>query len=385
MRVSRLYAFNAVSPQFMSESHKFMLRALELARTALGRTSPNPAVGAVIVRQGQVVGEGYHPEAGAPHAEIFALQQAAEKAVGSDIYVTLEPCSHQGRTGPCADALVSAGIKRVFIGTIDPNPRVAGQGIKRLQDAGVEVQVGICEKECRELIRAFSWHITHRTPYTLYKSAMTLDGQIATWTGDSRWVSGDESRQRVHSLRDQVDAIMVGVETILADDPQLTTRLPEGGQDPLRIIVDSHLRTPLASHIVQQQSSAATLIATTCLAPTENLAKLQHAGCEILILPEAEGKVSLSALWLELGRREVQFLLLEGGRTLAASALKAGLINRLQVYVAPKLLGGAGLSGLFGGKGCALMRDALPLMNLEVEKVGDDLLLSAEVKRCLPD
>ena len=369
----------------MSESLRYMRRALVLAHTALGRTAPNPAVGAVIVRAGQIVGEGFHPKAGEPHAEIFALQQAAEQAAGADIYVTLEPCSHRGRTGPCADALVAAGIKRAFVGVVDPNPLVAGQGLKRLQDAGIEVQLGLCDAECRELLAPFAWHIINQTPYTLYKAAMTFDGQLATHTGDSRWVSGEESRLRVHGLRNQVDAIMVGVETVLADDPQLTTRLPQGGRDPLRVVVDSRLRIPLTSRIIQLKSEADTLIATTRQAPAESIAKLQDAGCEILLLPETDGRVFLPDLWRELGRRNIQSLLLEGGRTLAAAALKAGLINRLQVYIAPKLVGGATFSGLFAGEGCTLMQDALPLENLKVEKVGEDLLLTAEVKRCLPD
>ncbi len=357
-----------------------MLRALDLARTALGHTSPNPAVGAVIVRNGQIVGEGFHPAAGEPHAEVFALLQAADKATGADIYVTLEPCSHQGRTGPCADALIAAGISRVFVGIVDPNPLVAGQGIKRLREAGVKVEVGLCQDDCQELIAPFAWYVEHGTPYTVYKSAMTFDGQLATSTGDSRWVSGPESRKRVHLLRNQVDAIMVGVETILADDPQLTTRLPQAGRDPLRVIVDSCLRTPLESCIVQQKSDAVTLIATTSAAPSDHLSRLENVGCEILVLPEIESRVSLPALWKELGRRNIQYLLLEGGRSLAAAALNSGLINRLQVYVAPKLLGGVGLSGLFAGEGCSMMKDALSLGNLQVEKVGDDLLLSAEVK-----
>lgn len=369
----------------MEKSETYMLRALELARSALGRTAPNPAVGAVIVRDGQIVGEGFHPRAGEPHAEIFALRQAATQAVDADIYVTLEPCCHQGRTGPCVDALIAAAVKRVFVGTIDPNPLVAGQGVKHLREAGIEVQIGLCAPACRELIAPFAWHLEHKTPYTLYKSAMTMDGQLATRTGDSRWVSGEESRRRVHVLRDQCDAIMVGVETVLTDDPQLTTRLPQGGRDPLRVVVDSHLRIPLSSRVVQQESAASTLVATTNRATAASLAELRGAGCEVLVLPEVGGRVSLSALWSELGNRNIQSLLLEGGRTLAAAALQAGLINRLHVFIAPKLLGGVGLSGLFAGDGCALMKDALSLADLGVEKVGDDLLLTAEVKRCLPD
>ncbi len=369
----------------MNKPQTYMQRALNLARRALGRTAPNPAVGAVVVRDGRIIAEGYHPAAGEPHAEIFALRAAGEAATGADIYVTLEPCAHQGRTGPCADALIAAGIKRVFIGTIDPNPQVSGRGIERLQAAGIEVQSGVCEAECRELIAPFTWHIRHKTPYTLYKAAMTFDGQLATASGDSRWVSSEQSRQRVHQLRNQVDAIMVGVETILADDPQLTTRLPQGGRDPLRVVVDSRLRTPLDSRLVRQDSDAVTLIATTEQAPAVQRERLQRAGCELLILPYHNGRVVLSDLWYELGRRNIQSLLLEGGRTLAAAALQGGLINRLQLYLAPKIVGGAGLSGLFAGQGCPLMQDALSLENLEVERVGEDLLLTAEVKRCLPD
>jgi len=362
-----------------------MQRAIKLARKALGRTAPNPAVGAVIVRRGQIVGEGFHPKAGEPHAEIFALQEAGTQALGADIYVTLEPCSHQGRTGPCADALIAAGIRRVFVGTIDPNPQVAGRGVQRLKAAGLEVELGIHEAACRELIAPFAWHITSGLPFTIYKAAMTLDGQLATRSGDSRWVSSPESRQRVHQLRDQVDVIMVGIQTILADDPQLTTRLNQGGRDPLRVVVDSRLRIPLESRILTQDSEAATLIATTDLAPGAKIDKLIARGSEVLVLPAVEGRVPLHELWSELGRRNLQYLLLEGGRTLASAVLQAGLINRIQVYIAPKLIGGEGLSGLFSGQGCDLMKDALPLTDLRVDRVGEDLLLTAEVKRCLPD
>jgi diaminohydroxyphosphoribosylaminopyrimidine deaminase/5-amino-6-(5-phosphoribosylamino)uracil reductase len=369
----------------MPQSQLYMQRALELARKALGRTSPNPPVGAVIVKRGRIVGEGFHPKAGEPHAEIFALRAAGALARGGDIFVTLEPCSHQGRTGPCADALIAAGIKRVHIGTLDPNPLVAGQGAERLREAGIKVTTGLEEAACRELIVPFAWHITRRTPFTLYKAAMTLDGQLATRSGDSRWVSGEASRKRVHQLRDQVDAIMVGVETVLADNPALTTRLEQGGRDPLRVVVDSRLRTPLKSQMLSQVTAAKTLIATTPLASAAKIAALQDAGAEVLVCPALDSRVSLFDLWRELGRRDIQYLLLEGGRTLASVALHAGLINRLQVYIAPKLVGGAGLAGLFVGDGCSLMKDALLLEGLRVETVGEDLLLSAEVKSCLPD
>jgi diaminohydroxyphosphoribosylaminopyrimidine deaminase/5-amino-6-(5-phosphoribosylamino)uracil reductase len=257
--------------------------------------------------------------------------------------------------------------------------------VHRLKAAGLEVELGIYEAACRELITPFAWHITSGLPFTIYKAAMTLDGQLATRSGDSRWVSSTESRQRVHQLRDQVDVIMVGVQTILADDPQLTTRLGQGGRDPLRVVVDSQLRIPLESRILTQTSEATTLVATTDLAPQAKINELMARDNEVLVFPAVEGRVPLRDLWLEMGRRNLQSLLLEGGRTLAFAALQAGLINRVQVYIAPKLLGGEGLSGLFSGEGCVLMKDALPLADLRVELVGKDLLLTAEVKRCLPD
>lgn len=369
----------------MSDSLKYMQRALQLARQGLGRTAPNPAVGAVIVRDGCIVGEGFHPRAGEPHAEIFALRQAGERAQGAEIYVTLEPCAHQGRTGPCAEALIAAGIRCVFAAIIDPNPQVSGRGLQRLQAAGIRVELGLCADEARKLIAPFAWHLRHQIPYTLYKAAMTFDGQLATARGDSRWVSSAQSRLRVHQLRNQVDAIMVGIETVLADDPQLTTRLPTGGRDPLRVVVDSHLRIPLHSRMLNLDSNAKSLIATTAQADADKITALQAAGCEVLVLPATGGKVNLPALWRQLGGRGVQFLLLEGGRTLAAEVLRHRLLNVIQLYLAPKLVAGQGLSGLFAGCGCELMSQALDLGPIDVERVGEDLLLTAEVKSCLPD
>jgi len=367
----------------MNHQH-YMQLAIDLARQGLGRTAPNPPVGAVVVQQGRVVGEGFHPRAGEPHAEVFALQQAGELARGADLYVTLEPCSHQGRTGPCAEALIRAAIRHVYVGVQDPNPQVAGRGIDKLRNAGLGVTLGILEQACRQLIAPFTRHILTGLPYTIYKSAMTLDGKTATATGDSRWISGEPSRLRVHQLRDRVEAIMVGVGTLLADNPLLNTRLPAGdGRDPLRIVVDSQLRTPPDSAILQQQSSAGTLIATT-LRESEKITPLQQAGAEILSLPAVEGKVSLPALWQELGRRNVQRLLLEGGATLANAALRAGLIDQLMVFIAPKLIGGSNQFGIFSGGGCQQLADAVRLNDLRYEQVGEDLLLTGDVERCLP-
>ncbi len=364
---------------------QFMQLALNLARLGEGRTAPNPPVGAVIVNSGRVVGEGFHPQAGEPHAEIFALQQAGEKARGADIYVTLEPCSHYGKTPPCADALIAAGIKSVYVGVIDPNPQVAGRGVKKLQQAGVKVVIGILERECRRLIAPFSRHISSGRPFTIYKAAMTLDGNTATATGDSHWVSGEESRLRVHQLRNRVEAIMVGVGTVLNDDPLLNTRIPEGGgRDPLRVVVDSQLRIKADCRMLKQKSDAKTLIATVSN-DQEMISLLEDVGAEVVIFPAASGKVPLPALWQELGRRNVQKLLLEGGATLAGAALNHNLLDQLMVFVAPKILGGFSPFGIFSGAGCVKMAEAIQLEDVLYTQIGDDFLITGDVVPCLLD
>ncbi len=363
-----------------------MREALRLARQGVGRTAPNPPVGAILVRDGQVIGGGYHPKAGAAHAEIFALRQAGELARGSDLYVTLEPCSHQGRTGPCAQALIEAGVKRVFVGVQDPNPQVAGRGISLLQHAGIEVEVGILDQECRRLIAPFARQIHSGLPYTIYKTAMTLDGKTATASGDSRWISGEGSRLRVHRLRDRVEAIMIGIGTLLNDDSLLNTRLPDAnGRDPLRVVVDSRLQIPLDCKLLHQQSNAGTLVATTEAADKQKIVALEKLGVEVLFLPETGGQVTLLPLWQELGRRNVQRLLLEGGATLAGAALQAGLIDQLMVFVAPKLIGGSADHGIFAGAGCLELLNAVPINDMRFEQVGEDLLICGEVERCSQD
>ena len=363
----------------------YMQRALDLARQAEGRTAPNPPVGAVIVKDGKIIGEGFHPRAGAPHAEIFALRQAAEQAVGAEIYVTLEPCSHFGKTPPCADALIAAGINKVFIGVTDPNPQVSGRGIERLKSAGIKVYSGVLEEPCSNLIAPFSKHIRTGLPFTVYKTAMTLDGNTATSNGDSKWVSSVLSRERVHQLRNRVDAIMVGIESVLYDDPLLNTRLSGiAVRDPLRIVVDSHLRMPTDSRMLKQSSSAGTLIATCCQDAAKRSA-LEKAGAEVVLLPAESAKVSLNALWKELGRRNVQHLLLEGGATLATSALTRQLIDRMMVFIAPKMLGGVSTHGIFSGLGCLHMAEAIKLGNIQVEQIGEDVLVMGDIVQCLPD
>jgi len=360
----------------------YMARALDLGRRAEGRTRPNPAVGSVVVREGIIVGEGFHPQAGQPHAEIFALRQAGEKARGADLYVTLEPCSHQGRTGPCAEAVIAAGIGRVFIGTRDPNPVVSGRGIAALEAAGIPVRVGILEPECRRLIAPFAKHVATGHPFVILKSAMTLDGKTATSSGDSRWISGPDSREHVHRLRDRVDAIMVGIGTVLDDNPRLTTRLPDGGRDPLRFVVDSRLRIPEDAAILSVSSEAATVIATTQAAPADKVDRLSKRGIEVLKVAERDGRVDPASLMAELGARGIQSVLVEGGSALSSSLLKAGQIDRLMIFIAPVLTGGDDGKGLFAGRGAARIADALRLGDIRVSRFGDDILIEGEVEPC---
>ncbi|MGE4545879.1 MAG: bifunctional diaminohydroxyphosphoribosylaminopyrimidine deaminase/5-amino-6-(5-phosphoribosylamino)uracil reductase RibD [Pedobacter sp.] len=361
----------------------FMNQALELARQGEGRTRPNPAVGAVIVKDGVVIGRGFHPKAGQPHAEIFALREAGNLARQADMYVTLEPCSHYGRTGPCADAIIDAGIARVYVGTTDPNPQVAGNGIRRLREAGIQVFCGILENLCLRIIAPFAKHIRTGLPYVVLKSAMTLDGKTATACGHSQWVSNSSSRLEVHRLRNRVDGIMVGIGTVLRDNPQLTTRLPEGGRDPERIVVDSNLRIPEESAILQLNSSAATIIATTGQAPLDKIERLRAMGAEVLVLPAISGRVELHALLAALGKRGLQNILLEGGAELNGAFWRAGLVDRLMMFVAPKVVGGEG-KGVFAGPGVNSMTEATVLQDVRVRQFGEDTLIEGEVKTCSP-
>jgi len=363
------------------EREKTMRRALALARRGIGKTAPNPAVGCVIVRDGQVVGTGWHKKAGTPHAEVHALHAAGERAAGADVYVTLEPCSHYGKTPPCAKALIEARVARVFVGMVDPNPLVAGKGIALLRQAGIEVEAGILEKECRALNRPFLKWIRTRLPYVLLKSAVTLDGKTATASGDSRWVTGDTARREVHRLRGRMDAIMVGVGTVVKDDPQLTCRVP-GGKDPLRVIVDSTLRMPLHAAVLSVASAARTVVATIGRDPAR-IESLTARGAELLVCAELAGQVDLADLFRKLGERGVQSVLLEGGSQLAGAALRAGLIDRCQIYLAPKLVGGAA-PGIFAGEGVPLMGDAIRLAEVTVRRVGHDLLVEGDIAPRLP-
>lgn len=363
---------------------RMMRRALSLARRGAGKTSPNPAVGCVLVRDGEIVGEGWHRKAGTPHAEVHALRRAGDRAGGVDVYVTLEPCSHHGRTPPCADALIRAGVGRVFIGMADPNPLVSGRGIQSLRSAGIPVECGIMERECRRLNEPFIKHVTTGLPFVTLKSAMTLDGRTATSTGDSKWITSEKSRKYVHRLRGLADAVMVGVGTVLADDPRLNCRMGVRGRDPIRVIVDSRLRTPPDAALFNQDSPAKTIIATI-EGDRDRQRVLASRGADIILCSEDAGRVDLRDLLARLGAMGIQSVLLEGGRELAGTALRNGLIDKFLFFFAPRLLGGGDGLGLFAGEGPLRMSESMVLKELKVRRFGEDILVEAyPEKSCLP-
>lgn len=363
----------------MTPQQKHMRQAVELARRGEGRTAPNPPVGAVVVRDGEIVGEGFHPRAGDPHAEIWALQKAGERAFGADLYVTLEPCSHHGRTGPCTEAIKKAGIARVFVGTRDPNPRVDGKGLAELEAAGIPTACGILEQECRRLIAPFAKVVKTGLPFVTLKAAMTVDGKMATSVGDSRWISGEKSREQVHRQRDRSDAVMVGVGTVLKDDPYLTTRLPAGGRDAIRVVVDSNLRIPERARILHLGSSAPTLLVISTEIPQKLVRRYEKPGVSILRIADCGGRVNLEILLRELGKMDIHSILLEGGSHLNAAMLKSRLIDRLMVFVAPRFLGGEDGLSLFSGEGARFMKDAFQLEDVRYSLWDPDILIEGEV------
>ncbi len=367
----------------VSTDTKYMKRALTLARKGIGRTSPNPAVGCVIVKNGAVIGEGWHRKAGEAHAEINALAMAGAESRGADVYVTLEPCSHTGRTPPCSDALIRAGVKRVVAGMLDPNPLVSGRGFAALKKAGIETSCGICEDDCRAVNLPFIKHVTTGIPYVTYKCAMTLDGNIATITGESRWISCEESRKYVHRMRSRMDAVMVGVDTIIADNPQLTVRHVRG-KDPLRVIVDTRLRTPESVSVLNGELSSRTVIATTESNPRVHLRYLKQ-GVTIIVCEEFDGRVSMEDLLQKLGTMGVQSVLLEGGSRLAGTMLQSGLIDELVIFIAPKVIGSNGFAP-FTLQGITSMSQAIKLDFTTVCRSGSDIVVTARPERsCLPD
>ncbi|MCS6776471.1 MAG: bifunctional diaminohydroxyphosphoribosylaminopyrimidine deaminase/5-amino-6-(5-phosphoribosylamino)uracil reductase RibD [Chloroherpetonaceae bacterium] len=361
-----------------------MRRALRLA--GKGFTPPNPMVGCVIVRDGALIAEGYHPCAGQPHAEVFALRAAGERARGATVYVTLEPCCHWGRTPPCTEALIAAGVKRVVAATTDPDPRVRGQGLAQLRAAGIRTEVGLLEEPARRLNEAFLHFQETGRPFVTLKAAMTLDGKIATRTGDSKWITGEKARRYVHRLRAQSGAVLVGVGTVLADDPALTARLPgrEVPRQPLRIIVDSHLRTPPNARAVQLVTTlgekAPLLIAAAQGAPAERAALLRERGVEVVeFAATPEGRVDLNALMAYLGEKKVISLFVEGGGTVHAAMLEARLAHRVLFFVAPRLIGGTDAPTPIEGRGVTHVAEAVPVRAMQVRRFGEDIALEGYV------
>lgn len=358
----------------------FMKRALRLAAKGRGRTSPNPMVGAVLVSRDRIVGEGYHHRAGEPHAEVLALRTAGKEARGGTLYVTLEPCGHtRKRTPPCVPLLLKSGLRRVVVAMRDPNPQVQGCGISRLRRAGIAVDLGCLRNEAEGLNEAYIHWIKTGRPLVILKSAMTLDGKIATANGDSRWITGEAARRHVHRWRSRVDAIMVGIGTVLQDDPQLTARLPgQNTRQPHRVVLDSRLRITPKAKLLRRQGGD-TIIATTDRAATSRVKALQRVGATVLVLASDRGRVSLNACMTALGKRGITSVLLEGGSAVNASALRAGLVNRLQLYVAPVLLGGQDAKGVIGGQSPGSLSDVQHIKNLCVRRVGKDLLFEGHL------
>lgn len=362
----------------MTLEEQYMQRALSLALEAEGDTSPNPMVGCVIVNEdGEIVGEGYHHKAGQPHAEVMALRDAGKAARGCTAYVTLEPCSHQGRTGPCCVALFAAGIKRVVVACTDPNPKVAGKGIAYLKARGIEVEEGVCQEEALRLNERFFCWITNKRPFITLKYAMTLDGKIASHTGDSKWITGEEARTWAHRLRRQHDAILVGIGTVLEDDPELTTRMVKG-KNPIRIVLDEKLRTNIMNAVI---NPAAPTLLVTGMEIDENKAELLSVlpNVEILRLPFNEGKVDLQLLLEELTRREITSLLVEGGSQVLGAFKDAGLGDRVYAFIAPKLIGGQGALSPLGGQGSGLISDGWQLRQVETRILGQDIMVTGLV------
>ena len=365
----------------MNPDLAWMTRALELAALGAGLTAPNPVVGAVLVRDGQAVGEGSHLRAGGPHAEAAALAAAGPRARGATCYVTLEPCAHHGRTPPCADALVAAGVARVVVACPDPDPRVDGRGIGRLRAAGVEVVTGVAEPAARALNRAFLHRVTTGRPHVTLKAAMTLDGKIAAVDGESRWITGEAARAHAHRLRFESDAILVGLGTVLADDPQLTVRGPDlPAKEPLRVVADSRLRVPAGARLFTAGDPARAIVACAAPAPAGPAAALRARGARVLELPADGGRVELRALLSELAQLDVLGVLVEGGAELAGGLLDAGLVDRVAFFVAPRLLGGRSAPGPVGGSGRAL-KAAVSLSGVTCRPVGEDLLVEGDVAR----
>lgn len=368
-----------------SDDVKYMKLAINLAKRGIGTTSPNPAVGSLIVKDGKVLGRGFHKVAGENHAEINALISASYSAEGSTMYVTLEPCCHYGKTPPCTNAIKKAGIKRVVIGMIDPNPLVCGKGIKELKKAGIEIEVGVLKDEVRKLNEAYTKYITTGIPFIIIKYAMTFDGKIASRTGDSKWISSTDSRDFVQKLRSSVDAILVGINTVIKDNPKLTVRRglsPKKGtvpSGPIRIILDSFCRIPLSSNVLD--SSAKTIIVTTNFASKKRIGKIQKNKAEVLVVDSKNKRVNIKDLFYELAKRNITSVLIEGGSEVNADVINSGLADKIYIFFCPLILGGKKAITAVEGEGIKFVKDAIKIKNLQIKKIGSDFLLTGYVYR----
>ena len=377
-----------------------MRRAIELAKKGGGYVHPNPLVGCVVVKDGEIIAEGYHEKYGEFHAERNALTRCKTETKGASLYVTLEPCCHYGKTPPCTEIIIEKGIKKVFIGILDPNPLVAGKGVKILQDAGIEVEVGLCENEIREMNKVFLKYITTKRPYVIMKTAMTLDGKIAAYTGDSKWVTNEESRKMVHELRSELAGVVVGIGTVLADDPMLNVRLEGEHHQPVRIVVDSNLRIPVDSQLVKTAKEYRTIVACRHFDRSEaerseveksslNVNKqkgfldsqrsLEMTGIELLECQSNNNHVDINDMMTKLGAMGIDSLLLEGGGTLNAAFLEAGCVDEVWAFIAPKIIGGEGAKTPVSGKGIDKMSEAINLQDIDIQNINGDILIKGKI------
>ncbi|MFA5103843.1 MAG: bifunctional diaminohydroxyphosphoribosylaminopyrimidine deaminase/5-amino-6-(5-phosphoribosylamino)uracil reductase RibD [Candidatus Margulisiibacteriota bacterium] len=358
---------------------KFMKKALAAAASVTGKTSPDPAVGAVVVKNGRLISRGFHDRFKTPHAETYALKKAGKRAKGATLYINLEPCCHFGNTPPCTDNIIKSGIKRVVAAMQDPNPLVNGKGFKKLEKAGIEVVTGVLEKEALKLNETFVKHISTGRPFVTLKTAMSLDGKTATSSGESKWITGTVSRKYAHRLRALNDAVLAGINTVIKDDPLLTARLSRAEKQPLRVIVDSRASIPLDSKVVKDKTSF-TLIAVTKEASLKKVLALKQAGCSVLEIDSKEGRVDLKKLFAKLGKMCIASILIEGGSEIAGSVVENGLADKVIFFVSQKIIGGKHALPAVGGKGFAKLNKAAALTDLSVKRSGEDLIIEGYIK-----
>jgi diaminohydroxyphosphoribosylaminopyrimidine deaminase/5-amino-6-(5-phosphoribosylamino)uracil reductase len=360
------------------QNKKFMQRALALAARGKGRTSPNPMVGAVLVKGNRIIAEGYHRKAGTPHAEVITLKKAGAKAQGATLYVTFEPCCHtEKKTPPCTKSIITAGVKKVVIAMVDPNPEVSGRGIRELKAAGIKTEVGIMEGEAQKLNEAFTKFITKRMPFVILKIAQSLDGKIATAQGESRWITGKKAREHVHKLRNKIDALLVGIGTVQKDNPSLTCRIP-GGRNPYRIIVDSSLQISLNAKVLRFNDGK-TIIATTKSANKGKIRSIISKGNTVLVTSERAGKVDLKQLMQKLGKLDITSIMIEGGSSINASALSSGIVDKVMFFTSPIIIGGIDAVSSIGGKSLSSLKKAVRIKNIQVSSIGDDILVEGYI------